>query len=157
AAPFGDHGAAVDLAGLGSGDALDELDRLGNLVGGQAGLRVPDDLGLVRYRVGAGPLHDGVHPLAPFRVGQPEDDHVADARVLRQRGLHFSGKDVGAAGLDHVDPTVGDVQVALVVHPPEIADGGEAVCGHRGLGHIAQVLVDQDTVPRSHIDLTDLV
>ena len=38
-----------------------------------------------------------------------------------------AGKDIGAAGDDHVGAAVGDVQVAVVVEVADIAGGGEAV------------------------------
>ena len=74
-----------------------------------------------------GGLDDRVHPSAPLVVLEPDDDDVGDLRVVDECGLHLGGEHVGAAGDDHVDAPVDDVQVALGFEPAEVAAGGEAV------------------------------
>lgn len=71
-------------------------------------------------RAGADGLHDGVHDLAQFVVGDAEDGGVGDVGVPEQKALGLLRVDIHPAGKDEVDPSLGQVQVAILV---EIAQG----------------------------------
>ena len=73
--------------------------------------------GLARLR-----LHDRVHALAPFVVGDAEHRDVEDRGVLVDHRLDLGRVDVDPAGDDHVLLAVADVEVALVVEVRDVAD-----------------------------------
>ena len=100
-------------------------------------------------------LGDGVDPLSPLLVGQPDHHHVVEAGVLAEGRFHLGREDVGPTGDDHVHPAVGHEQPTILVEPAQVADGGEVVLGHRGGRHVAQVPVG-DPVRLAQEDLTDL-
>src|SRR5215469_18705795 len=155
AAAGGDEGAAIDLGGLAAGDGVDDLDGLGDLVGGEAGPGVADDL-LGRWRGrGVGGFNDGVDPAAPLRVAQADDDDVGDAGVADKGGFDLGGEDVGAAGDDHVDAPVDEVEVAAFVEVAHVARGREAVLGGVQAGGGAKVAVAV-VERRAQVDIADL-
>src|SRR5581483_3444540 len=155
AAAFGDEGGAADLGGLAAGDGVDELDGLGHLVGGQLRLGVGDDV-VGRRRVGlVGRLDDGVHAPAPLVVDQADDDDVGDGGVVDEGALDLGRVHVGAAGDDHVDAPVGDVEEALLVEVAEVAAGAEPV-GGGGLALAAPEVPVQARRRRLEVDLADL-
>ncbi len=102
-----------------------------------------------------GRLDDGVDPAAPLVVPQSDHDDVGDLRVVDQRRLHLRGEDVGAPGDDHVDATIGDVEVTVVVEVAHVADGLEPVVGRPQLRRVTEV-VGSAVGGRSHEDLADL-
>ena len=117
----------ASLRGMASTISID----FGHLVRQEPALRVGLDL-VERRRIGGiGRLDDGVHPPAPLRVLEADHDDVGDLRVVDERGLDLGGEHVGAAGDDEVDAPVDEVQVAVVVEVAHVADGAEAVVGHR--------------------------
>src|ERR1700730_10057779 len=153
--PLGDELAAVDLGRRAPWDAVDELDRLGHLVGGQPALGEGDHLSGGHWLQLVGRLHDGVDSAAPLLVLQPDDDHVGDAGVLAEGGLHLGLGDIGAAGDDHVDAAVGDVEEPLLVEPAEVTRRREAVVGHGQVAGGAEIAVAARE-RRAQVDLADL-
>src|SRR5262249_48958689 len=77
--------------------------------------------------------------------------------MLREGDFHLGRKYVGPARLDEIDSPVGEVQVAMLIYPAQIADGGETVRSNRGLRNVAEVFVDEHAVTRPRVDLSDLV
>jgi hypothetical protein len=72
-------------------------------------------------------LDERVHALAEVVVGQPDDDRARDPGVFGQRGFHLDRVDVRAAGDDHVDAAVADVEVAVLVQPPSASRAAAAM------------------------------
>ena len=60
--------------------------------------------------------------------------------MVDQRLLHLGREDVGAAGDDHVDAAVGDVQEAVVVDVAQVADGPKTVRGLAQLRGLTEVV-----------------
>ena len=60
------------------------------------------------------------------RVGQADAGHVGDRRVGDQDLLHLGRVHVDAAGHHHVGEAVGDVDPAVGVDPPDLAEGEHA-------------------------------
>src|SRR3954447_14605859 len=89
----------VREARLGEGAQLAEIDRLPHLG-----------------------LHDRVHALAPFVVGDAEHRRVEHLRMCVQHRFDLGGIDVDAAGDDHVLLAVADVDVTLFVDVRDVAD-----------------------------------
>ena len=71
----------------------------------------------------AAQLDDGVHPLAPLVVGDPEHGRVGHGRVLAQRLLDLDRVDVHAARDDHVRGPVREVDEAVGVDVADVAEG----------------------------------
>ena len=67
-------------------------------------------------------LHDGVHALTHLRVGDAEHRGVHHLRVGDEEVLGLLRVDVHAARHDHEVAAVGEVEVALVVEVPDVAD-----------------------------------
>jgi hypothetical protein len=83
-------------------------------------------------------LHDGMDPTAPLRVPEADDHDVGDVGMLAQGRLDLGREDVHRAGDDHVGPSVGHVEIALVVvDPAQIPHGHEPVVG---AGHLRDVV-----------------
>src|SRR3546814_17361407 len=62
-----------------------------------------------------------MNALAPTYVGNADDGALRHARMGGERAFNLDGKDVLAAADDHVLQPVHDIDVALLVHPAEIA------------------------------------
>src|SRR3546814_8105065 len=60
-------------------------------------------------------------------VGYADRDGKRHARMLRQRILDFGGIDIHATAQDQIGASIGNVEIPLLVQPPEIADGLVAV------------------------------
>src|SRR5205085_12012199 len=87
---------------------------------------------------------DGPDRLAELVVGNTEDGDLGDGVVAGDHLLHLPRMDVQAAGDDLVVLAVDEVDVALVVHPRQIAGGEGAVAeGLRGLFRPLPVAVEQ--------------
>ena len=147
---------APDLARLVPGHLVDELIGLRALRRAQ----LPGEMRRqVLHRRRAGRVdrwHDGVHAPAPFGVRQTDDDRVGDLRVPHEGSLDLGGIDVDPTGDDEIGPSVGDVEVAPVVEPPQVADGGEAVVGG-GQRSAAEVPVRGTTrISRTQVDRPDV-
>ncbi len=69
-----------------------------------------------------GQLDRGLHLLAPLVVGDAEDGDVADRGVLGEGVLDLGGVDVDATRDDHVGGPVAEVDVAVGLDPPDVAD-----------------------------------
>ena len=122
----GDHVALADLAGLVPQGLVDQVVGPGRLVRNQLVGEMTAQALLVDTGVD---LDDGVDPLAEVLVGQADDDRRADAGVALERRFDLSRVDVLAACHDEVGAPVGDVEVAVVVEPAEVADRRPAVPG----------------------------
>src|SRR5215471_3267019 len=112
------QGGASHLAGIVAHRLVHELERPGQLESHQTAGQV---LYQLLFTHGLAKLHDGVYPLTQVLVGQPYHRARADGRVLLQRRLHLRRVDVGTPAQDQVCPPVGDVHVAVGVHPAEVA------------------------------------
>ncbi len=66
-------------------------------------------------------------PRAQVFVGQPDHDRLGHRRVGEQRRFHLGRIDVLPARQNQVGAPVGDVEIAVSVHPAEIAKALEAV------------------------------
>jgi hypothetical protein len=71
--------------------------------------------------------------LAPFVVGDSEDDGLGDGRMFEQHRLDLLRVDVDASGDDRVVLPAREEQVAVFVEVAEVADG-ERVVPPRGSG-----------------------
>ena len=71
--------------------------------------------------------------LVEPRVGHADDAGQLHRRAGPQLHLELGGRDVGAAGLDHLGAAAGEVHVAVVVEEPRVAGVEEAV-GVEALG-----------------------
>ena len=91
-----------------------------------------------RRRVGE--LHDGPDGLAQVGIGHADDGDVGDRRVPDEDVLDLPRVDVHAAGDDHVRDPVGEVEVALLVDPADVAERAPAP-GVVGLGRLRRVAV----------------
>ena len=67
-------------------------------------------------------LDEGVHHVAEIVVGQTDHRARVHALMLQQRGLHLGRVDVRPAAEDHVACPVGEVQVAVGIEVPHVAE-----------------------------------
>ncbi len=77
--------------------------------------------------------HERHGPLAEVIVGAANDADVLDGRAAAQHVLDLEGVDVAAAADDRVLDAPGDVQVAVLIKPAEVAEVRPAVFGVRRL------------------------
>ena len=102
-------------------------------------------------------VNQGVGDLS--EVGVRDADHQAGQhrRMFGQRVLDLGRVDVAAADGEHVDPAVGQIQVALVVEPAQIAQGVPGPIRVRaGPCGAADIAVGGPTAGRrAHEDLPD--
>src|SRR3954447_6672483 len=110
----------LHLAGRRTRDGVDEVDRGGRLVAGDALLAVPDDGRLVDLAAGS-PYDDRLDGLAPLLVRHTDHGALGDALERVDAVLDLDGRDVLAAGDDHVLLAVVDREVALVVDRAAVA------------------------------------
>src|SRR3546814_4517453 len=75
--------------------------------------------------------------------------------MLRQRILDFGGIDIHATAQDQIGASIGNVEIPLLVQPPEIADGLVAVV--RAMRLRAKVAIGRARAgARQKMDLSDL-
>src|SRR3546814_20912081 len=75
--------------------------------------------------------------------------------MLRQRILDFGGIDIHATAQDQIGASIGNVEIPLLVQPPEIADGLVAVV--RAMRLRAKVAIGRARAgERQKMDLSDL-
>ena len=102
----------------------------------------------VRRRLTGGYADEGGDHLTPLRVGQAEDRHLGDGRVIEEDILDLARVDVLAAADDHVlDPAL-DAQVAPAVEGRQVPGVVPALGvdgGRRGLRGV--VVAAHDHVP----------
>jgi hypothetical protein len=73
------------------------------------------------FAAGAG-LNDRVNSPSPFGIFDTDNDHVGDVRILGQHRFNLCGVHIYAAGNYHVDATVGDKDIAIMVAPTEVTN-----------------------------------
>src|SRR5690606_15069419 len=114
-------------------------------------LLAPADELFLRGRV-AGFLDDpGLHRLATTGVRHAGDGHFENRRVLGQHLFYLARVDVEATGDDHILLAIFDVEVAVLVHPGDVAGVEPAIAqavgrfrGHLPVaGHHAGAADDQ--------------
>src|SRR5205085_641547 len=112
--------------------AEDDVEPLGDLVAGEA--TIAGSAELVEQVVGcAGRWYDvGRDRLAPRGVGLASHQGCLDRGQGREGVFDLPGVDVVRAGVDHAVEPAAQVEVALVVEPGEVAEGGPTV-GVRGV------------------------
>ena len=72
--------------------------------------------------------NEGGDCLAPFVVGNPDDDDLAHVRVRREHVLDLARIDVVAAGDDHVGGTIDEIEKAGFVKAADVAGRCFANC-----------------------------
>uniref|UniRef100_A0A0N4Z3R4 Transcriptional regulator n=1 Tax=Parastrongyloides trichosuri TaxID=131310 RepID=A0A0N4Z3R4_PARTI len=150
------HRVFLDLAGRAAGKAgFAEADALGRLVAGDA--LAAEGGQLLEAGLGGADLahHHGVNPLAPDRIGDADDGAFLDRRVPGQGVLDLDRIDVLGPGYDHVLQPVGDVDIAVLVHPPRVA-GVQPAVAHDFGGFFRAVPVALHDVVATADDLADL-
>ena len=68
-----------------------------------------------------GELDDRMHPLPEFGIGQTDNDAGANFRMRADRGFDLGRIDIGATAQDHVGQPVAEIEVAIGIEPPDIA------------------------------------
>src|SRR5215831_5458488 len=68
-------------------------------------------------------LHDRVNAITEIVVGDPNHGAGGDEWMLLERGLDLGGIDVGASDQNHVGAPVGEIEIAVLVEPADVADG----------------------------------
>ena len=108
------------------------------------------------YRVGRG-VHQGVRDLSEVLMRDADHQAGQHRRMFGQRVLDLGRVHVAAADGEHVDPAVGQIQVALVVEPAQIAQGVPGPFWVRaGACGAADIAVGGPTARcRAHEDLPD--
>jgi hypothetical protein len=97
-------------------------------------------LGERRVGFGAGGGdHDGHRPLAEVGVVQADDGGVFDGGMVEEDVFRLPGVDVDASADDQVPVAVGEVEVAVVIEPADVADGEAAAAGVVGGGRLLRV------------------
>src|SRR5262252_10321915 len=145
-----------DLAGRGARHRIvgDEGDRAWPLVAGDAVPAPVDDLGFA-CRAMRARHDDGVHALAPGRVGQADHRHLLHVRVAAEQVLDLRRIDVLAAADDHVALAVDQEIVAVGIAPGHVANRAITVA-ERFRGFLRHVPVAVERVGRARIELADL-
>src|ERR1041384_8707097 len=119
---------ALDLAGGGHRQRVDELDLARVLVGRETPAHVRLDL-LDQSPAGGKPRlqHDERLDDRPARlVGLADDRRVRDRRMLHQAALDLGGPDAIPRALDHVVGAALVPEAAVFVHAPLVAEIGRA-------------------------------
>ena len=98
-------------------------------------------------------MHQCVRNLAEILVRNADHQTRQHRRMFGQRVLDLGRVDVAPAHGEHVDPTVGQIQVALLVEPAQVAKGVPAVTGSRGAADVAVGRSAAGT--GTHVDLPD--
>src|SRR4051812_11554549 len=127
----GPEGLLVDLADRGEREGVDDLHRLGGLVGALLLLDQGHEAAGVEEGAGAGD-DDGGDGLAPAVVGDPDHGRGGDVGVGGEDVLHLLGVDVEPPADDHVVLAVDDVDVPLVVTPAHVLGVDPPVPDHLG-------------------------
>ncbi len=140
-APSPDAGAQLTLEDLArgvAGEAIDELDVLGDLEGRELPAQVVGQLSLGHVGFAHDERGDGLDPLL---VRDADDGHLGDGGVGVERVLDLTGGDEDAARVDDVLDAVDDEDVALLVDADEVAGVepavGEGVLGRGGVVPVA--------------------
>ncbi|MNE23155.1 hypothetical protein D3C80_1163980 [compost metagenome] len=108
-------------------------------------------------RRGVGPvggLDHRHHPLAHLGTGRADHSGVGHLRMLDQQVLDLLRIDVHPARDDHEALAVGQEQIAVLVQPPDIAQGGPAARVIGG-GRLLRVVVIFERVIALEIDVAD--
>src|SRR4249919_2162569 len=109
---------AVDLADRRERQRSDDVHLARVLVAADPLLRPGDELPGLEWL----PERDERHDLfAALRVPAADDRRALDRGVFEERLLDVAREDVEAAPDDQILLAVDDVEVAVVVHPPEVA------------------------------------
>src|SRR3546814_2766903 len=88
-------------------------------------------------------------------VCSSDRDGKRHTRMPRQRILDFGGIDIHATAQDQIGASIGNVEIPLLVQPPEIADGLVAVV--RAMRLRAKVAIGRARAgERQKMDLSDL-
>ena len=74
-------------------------------------------------------LNHGVDSLPPFSIGHANHRHILDLCMLTQGPFNFGGIHVGSSRDDEIGAPIGQKQVPLLVHPPQVADTDEIPSG----------------------------
>src|SRR5258707_15428390 len=72
-------------------------------------------------------FQDRVHALAEIRIGQADHDAGAHGGMRGYRSLDFGWIDIGAATQDHVGEPVAEIEIAVGIEPPDVAERFPAV------------------------------
>ena len=86
-----------------------------------------------------------LHAFAHLVIGDADDCYVGHEGMSDQDVLGFLGVDVDPAGDDHVRGPVGQVDVAVLIHPTDVAVGGPAPVALRAAGLLRIVVVLEAT------------
>jgi hypothetical protein len=76
------------------------------------------------------------HPLTPFGIGETDYRDFVDAWYGRDDVLDLAGVDVVATGDDHVALPVDQVEIPVLIQPPEVPGMQGAVCDRLNLGGV---------------------
>src|SRR5262249_61633232 len=98
---------------------------------------------------------EGLRRLARIRIRHAGDAAIGYVGVLQQNCFELSRRDAEALVLDHFLLALDDVDVALVVHPADVACVKPAVAQGPG-GFFRRVPITPHDLWASHDDLTDL-
>src|SRR5579875_71284 len=121
--------ATQDLTNEGFGQVVAKFEHFGNFVRSQFALAESEDVlsRLLCWRE-AGFEHDeGGHRFARVLVWHSDDGGFRYSGMLEQYLFHLAGIDVEATGDDQVFGAVNNVEVALFIHPADIAGTHPAV------------------------------
>src|SRR5581483_1111291 len=143
----------VDLAVGGPAHGVDRQHPLGRLVGGQPGLDVADQLGLVEGRAWVG-LDHGRGRLAPLLVGRADHNRVPHSDMGLEDLLDLLGVHLLAAGVDAHRTPAEDAQGAVGVDG-RVVTGDRialAVDHEEGAGRLLLVLVVAEGHPASALE-----
>src|SRR6478736_5751876 len=117
---------ALDLAGRGERELREQLQPLGQLVGGHA-VADEGDQAVERRRLARARHQAETIALAQPRIGNPDDRGVEDLRMGVEDLLDLAREELLAAAVDHLLEAADDAQAAIRVDHPEIAAAEPAV------------------------------
>src|SRR6266540_6797521 len=150
--------AFVELPARIARQLTQKIDRARQLVAGDASLQELQQLGHqgIVWGYARGGLDDSFDFFAPFVVRHAEYRYIPDLGMVDELVLDLGRVDVDAAGDDHVDFAIAQVQIAVLVEVADVADRRVfAALGPRGLVRVLVVLqaAASDAVHRA--DLAD--
>src|SRR5262249_54296703 len=150
--------ALEDLPGGALGELLDDLDRLGQLVGRDLPLQMAAQV-LGGCLMPGAERDSGIDPFTAHAVGNAVDRGLEDGRVGVERGFDLRGPHLESRDVDHVLHTVHDRDVSVVIHGAYVA-AVEPAAPERLRGLVGAVPVslhdagsaDDDLAPGSGLD-----
>src|SRR5215212_1369383 len=137
---FREH-ALEELADSALGKLITKFNERRHLVRGEVVLAVSDEI-LLRQRAALLLHRENLHCFSPVFVGCADGHYLDDLGVLVEHLFDLPRIDLEAARVDDLFLAVNDVEVAVVVHPGDVAGVEPAISqGLRGLlGHVPVAL-----------------